>query len=359
VPNTELAKRSLPKKLEQRLKIVTVALSLLFGLALTEIVLRIVHYVPGFVSREMFVSRIGLPDAKLRPYALRPGFAGSYAGGVVSIDLEGNRLVVANPKNTNHSLQTSLSVLLLGDSVVFGQGLSDDQTIASRLQAALLNEHRFLQVQNIGVPGYSTWNEYIALKEFLKTHHPRRVILVYVGNDATLENDAIRLDSAFTLVENSPIHRLLAFLYRNVYATSLIADGAKHLKAGIVRQEMHGFSMDLEGLEYSMQAVAQIRNSCSESGAQFEVAIYRDVVAYVDPIGTARYEAELSRRLSALGIRWFLLKSHIENLDPLRAQVRWNDPHPSAEATNWVARDLLVELAKANTHESIEHQRSR
>lgn len=346
----EPMKGDLSKERERRLRIVTVVLALAFGFGVVEIALRIVGYVPTFISSEMFLSRAGLPDAELRPYSLRPGFTGSYAGARVTIDSEGNRLVV----DPSHSLippQTSRSILLVGDSVVFGQGLSDEETITSRLQAELVRENQRLRIQNIGVPGYSTWNEYIAVREFLETHRPERVILVYVGNDATLDNDSIRLDTGFTLVKSSPVHRVLEALYRHVYASSIIADGIKHVKTAFVRQERRRVSFDLQGLAYSMEALGRLRDLCDRVGARFEVGIYRDVVAHADPVGTAHYEKALIEKLSALGVRWFLLKSHIENLDPPRAQVAWNDPHPSAAATRWLVQDILVELRTSEPRE--------
>jgi hypothetical protein len=62
----------------------------------------------------------------------------------ISIDAQGHRITVGAPNNARYRLD------LIGDSQIFGWGLSDSETIASRLQALLGADW---QVVNHGVPG--------------------------------------------------------------------------------------------------------------------------------------------------------------------------------------------------------------
>jgi hypothetical protein len=62
----------------------------------------------------------------------------------ISIDAQGHRTTVGAPNNARYRLD------LIGDSQIFGWGLSDSETIASRLQARLGAQW---QVVNHGIPG--------------------------------------------------------------------------------------------------------------------------------------------------------------------------------------------------------------
>lgn len=75
-------------------------------------------------------------------------------------------------------------VLLVGDSYTFGWGVSDDQTYASYLDGALVEQG--LRVINLGTPGFGTL-EYAqrleqALGEFA-AHPIRAIVVLHVDND--------------------------------------------------------------------------------------------------------------------------------------------------------------------------------
>ena len=70
---------------------------------------------------------------------------------------------------------------VLGDSFTFGIGAANRQTFTSRLnQLDKLNS----QFINMGVPGYSTDQQYLLLKQTIKKINPDRILLVvYLAND--------------------------------------------------------------------------------------------------------------------------------------------------------------------------------
>ena len=72
---------------------------------------------------------------------------------------------------------TGGSIIMFGDSFIFGTGLNDDETVAQRLEK-LTGE----KVLNAGVPGYSVDNAYVAMKG----HDPSKITIlgVFLGNDA-------------------------------------------------------------------------------------------------------------------------------------------------------------------------------
>ena len=72
-------------------------------------------------------------------------------------------------------------VAVLGDSFTFGLGVTDTETFVSLLNA---DEELPGSYVNLGIPGYSTDQEYLLLKEIGKSIAPDAVLLVvYLGND--------------------------------------------------------------------------------------------------------------------------------------------------------------------------------
>ena len=82
-------------------------------------------------------------------------------------------------------------ILVLGDSVVQGNGIRElDNTISRRLE--LLLQNHGVEVLNFGVSGYCTRSEVELLKEKGLRYDPDLVILLFVSNDyAALSNDLI------------------------------------------------------------------------------------------------------------------------------------------------------------------------
>lgn len=70
---------------------------------------------------------------------------------------------------------------IVGDSFTFGTGVNYSDTFAQQLNL-LGNDEKFFT--NYGVPGYSTDQEYLLIKETIRPLQPDHIILVvYLGND--------------------------------------------------------------------------------------------------------------------------------------------------------------------------------
>lgn len=310
--------------------------SLLFALLLSEIGLRVLSYRPAMLDRAMFVTT----GDTLVPFKLRPGYSGWYAGGYVTVDSVGNRTVRPHTPLLNKA-DNWPTLLLLGDSQIFGQGLSDDQTTASQLQDSLLARGLSVRVQNIGVPGYTSWNEFAALRDYLSRHHVDAVVLSYVPNDPTFNNDFFGLGHGqFNNVSSSALHRLTQSLYRHVYSAYLLSDTWRRFRSSSKSQLPPLVPSD-SAVDYSMAALQRIKKLCQDVGASFSVAVYRDVSTYSAPKQTTEYEHKITEALSRRGIEWFVLGSFTEHLKKSEAMVSWSDPHPSARATSYITSDIL------------------
>lgn len=109
------------------------------------------------------------------PYVNRAGYHGKAWQREVSI----NSLHLRSPEFDSHA-DTLARLLLIGDSVIFGLGLADEEAPTALLEAHLANRYRVL---NAGVPGYTNEHTVAFLKQFGDRLHPDAVVLGYCLND--------------------------------------------------------------------------------------------------------------------------------------------------------------------------------
>lgn len=378
--------------------------SLLVTALASELALRATGYRPTLADPAMYLAN----DHEYLPYRMRPHYEGFYMGQRVRLDGDGYRVVAPDGNGrpggsgliagdaTGHaggqaggsdtaapdaggqdSGPTTAAVdshvqaggltaaagprlprvLLLGDSVVFGHGLADEETPAAQLQRLFASNGRAVRVRNAGVSGYTTWNELAALEEYVATHEVDAVVLVYLENDITFDHNQLRVsDGTFGNIESSPLHRVTQAMYRHVYLSYLIRTGlesAKRLvsdrpaaasKASADRPAASSgparSPLDGPAFVHSLEALSRMQALCEREGIGFTVGIYRDVTYYTEPERVLRYEARLDETLAARGIDSFVIGSHVEQLDRKSARLSWNDPHPTAEAVSLFVEDL-------------------
>ncbi len=106
----------------------------------------------------------------------RPGAVAPMGGGRVSLNAQGFRGTdLSQPKGASRT-----RVVLLGDSIAFGYGVSDEETFAHRLEV----EDNGLEVLNLGVEGYGPGQELLLLQRTGLRANPDVVVLaVCLRND--------------------------------------------------------------------------------------------------------------------------------------------------------------------------------
>ncbi|MCA1815182.1 MAG: SGNH/GDSL hydrolase family protein [Acidobacteria bacterium] len=169
------------KRRRRLVKLSLVAVSLLAGLAVAEIALR----VAGF----SFITFYRMDAA--RGYALEPGLEGWYraeGASFVRVNSEGLRdREHAKPKAPN-----TFRVALLGDS--YAEALQVPQESAfwhlleARLRACPALAGRDVEVINFGVSGYGTAQELITLREKVWDYSPDLVLLAFTPNNDVIDN---------------------------------------------------------------------------------------------------------------------------------------------------------------------------
>ncbi len=81
-------------------------------------------------------------------------------------------------------------ILLLGDSIAWGYGVSDHQTMSFYIQQRLKNQ----QIQNLAVPCYGIDQSYLRLKEAIDIANIQNIVLVLYKNDLEDTSTNVRED---------------------------------------------------------------------------------------------------------------------------------------------------------------------
>ena len=118
-------------------------------------------------------------------YVLRPRLDVVFAGGRLTTSDAGYRgRNAASPKPAG-----VYRIVGIGDSYMFGQGVSDDETYLSRLPALHAKlSGRLVETVNLAVPGFNTVMEVELLRERVFGLDPDLILIEIVGNDLDLPN---------------------------------------------------------------------------------------------------------------------------------------------------------------------------
>lgn len=332
-------------KPSRRAVVFLVAGSLLIAAVAAEVVVRLAGYRPALLEPDMFVAL----DDDLCPFGLKPGWDGYYCGKRVTVDERGYRTVRSDVPNPARAKEASpKAVLLLGDSVVFGQGVEDHETFASRLQQRYDRERAALRVENIAVPAYSTWNEVGALRRyFADGGRADQVLVLWVANDPTEGLDPLGIRSGeFRQMGDGFFHRTVGWTYRRWYTSYLAADAMKRLMGR--RQAPEAVvGTDRRLLARSLEGLAAMHMESRGRGAGLLVGIYCDR-PMLDAAGQPSAPTlRLLEQIRATGVSAFLVLSHHREVPPEEATVSWSDPHPSHRAILSATGDLFRELERA------------
>ena len=157
------------------------AASLLITLIALEIALRLCGYNPlrDWRLRDFAMRPSVYPDLK---YELTPGASGRIWGTDLRINSQGFR---GPEPSSNRSTQR---VIVLGDSIAFGNNLPLEDTFSFQLQQRLVSQGRDVEILNFGVGGYDTLQEVALLEIRGLKYHPDLVVVAYCLNDISISS---------------------------------------------------------------------------------------------------------------------------------------------------------------------------
>jgi lysophospholipase L1-like esterase len=278
-------------------------------------------------------------------YELRPDLRVVYEGGRVTTTRAGYRQTAPPPAGEG----TPRRILGIGDSYMFGQGVSDEETYLARL-AVLLNAPSpgAWDVTNAAVPGYNTVMEVAALEEKGLALRPDLVVIEVVGNDFDLPN--------FIQVPQDPMSWRKSFLadfvarrLRRVAqsqpsgltpAPQEPIPGGAHFLDDMTRVPPE--YRDMVGIEAWEGAMQRLADVCSAAGVP--------VVVMTQGVSFDRRLWRVSNRLGfhyldlAPALRRFLKQEGYAQYSESPLALRRGDAHPSALAHRLIAAELFAFL---------------
>jgi lysophospholipase L1-like esterase len=169
---------------------------LLFGIvvgaSLSCMILRCLAWRSGLVDREVrYESEIAIwrPDAELG-FANARNFSGTCHGIVrARTDRDGFR---GGAPVSRIRIPGSLRIMGLGDSVMWGTGVDEEQALLGILRSRLRRVAPSSEVINAGVVGYSTLQEALLLERLLPEFSPDVVLVNFCENDLLPTEDPYR-----------------------------------------------------------------------------------------------------------------------------------------------------------------------
>ncbi len=201
------------------------------------------------------------------PHQLFPGRTTVYKGVEVrinSIGLRGDELPAP--------VAGVLRVALVGDSVTFGNGCPEAETLAHALANELASRGQSTQVINCGIPAYNADNVATMVRERVVALAPQRVIYVMVANDVcdAHRRTEIPVDATIDAFADFPLGSPLLQLL-NVQASGILRAAGLQLDGyveSVLRQH------ERVGVDRLRRALTEMRDACATAGIDFRVAIY-------------------------------------------------------------------------------------
>lgn len=267
-------------------------------------------------------------------FELKPNLRGKYADAPFSTNASGLRsLNIPEEKKPPRVLR----IIGLGDSYMFGQGVTNDETYLAVLQKKMLEANFQVEVINFAVPGYNTTMEAAMLESRAVHFNPDIIIIGVTGNDWDLPGfllsgvpsrplgsailGAITMSGRHLKLVHTPTSKIISNAY--AFAPDEVPKEYKH---------MVGFS----GFENALEKIATIANK-----VHAHVVIFSDCMHSKQEVGCdfeySRGEREhLWRRMKD---EW-----HMEICNwkvPPGMVIEADDLHPNPAAHRLIAAQLF------------------
>ena len=285
-------------------------------------------------------------------YELIPDLDVQYVGARVTTSASGFRRPA--PAGVERP-QRTLRIVGLGDSVMFGAGVGDDETYLAVLTRHLGARRTDLvwESVNTAVPGYNAAMEVAVLEAKGLAYQPDLVIIGFVGNDLHLPN--------FLLLRPDHLTPRESYLWR--FVSTRLGRASARKSIGLVGTNEFGDGFDVEtdpervppeyghmvgpdGYRRAMRRLVELRND-----RRFELVM-------VNQRGLGRFDRVVRATCAELGVpvvdgsprlhEWLRARGLQQYLgSPL--SVGSDDPHPSALGHGLVADALFEYLETSGT----------
>jgi lysophospholipase L1-like esterase len=244
----------------------------------------------------------------------------------------------------------TVRIVGLGDSVMFGWGVRDEDGYLARLAAALdqdLPEVSWETV-NTAVPGYNTVMEIETLREKGLRYGPDLVILNFVGNDLGLPNFIVPEADELSLRRSY----LLGFVRSRLESAHGTRSGLEAVPVELRHLGLDGGSnervprryRDLVGLEAWRRAMRDLAALAAQHAFEVVVLAHPEAPPFVKEAGR---ELGFPVVETAAAVREYERTAGVTEGEPSPLVLTPADPHPSARGHEVIARVLEQSLVKS------------
>jgi len=235
------------------------------------------------------------------------------------------------------SADTRPRIALLGDSVVWGFGVDESETIGARLEELSRKEGRPIVVWNLGVQANNTFNEAARYERLVGVSSPDVTVLVCLFNDLGSEATHFRITSRGTL--SNPARRppfpdsWRPFLERiAVYHAAIRAYGR-------LEERHEGPEYSLENMPWMLSQVARIHGTAVASGSRLVVVSMPGL--WPPALEYEAFARSLSLHCSRNHIEFVDLREPLGNPPQPRFFLPSDSGHPNGEGTLRIAQALI------------------
>ena len=266
-------------------------------------------------------------------FRLPPHTQKTYQGVMISTNAFGFR-----DREIERKQDGELRILLLGDSITFGYGVSDEETYGRKLESILTSElGRKVRTVNAGMGGFNTVQEAAFLENQAAAIDPDVVSLLYLPND--IDSNIPPFNPGEAIYGNaSKVTRILlekSWLFRLAVFASTEPEPKRLAELGIRGR----------GAKDSLTALARIAALCRQRRVPFETFFYREKE---ESGAGARFIDELFSQVSRVGVENGFLVTDIGpwwgNRDRRSVTNSVVDWHPNARGHEVLASGIATVL---------------
>ena len=160
-------------------------------------------------------------------YELKPNLRGTF----LEKPLETNSFGFRGREVDREKALGTTRIVGIGDSVMFGWGVSDADSYLRVVESRLRADGRQVEALNFAVPGYNTSMEVAMLEHRALSFSPDLVVLHFVNNDFGVPHFMVRPNNMFSMRE-SYLLRLVEVLRGKKKSSSRNGDGLMQLAVG-------------------------------------------------------------------------------------------------------------------------------
>ncbi len=252
---------------------------------------------------------------------------------LMGVTVRTNSLGLRSPEIGEKAGDGTARIAFVGDSIVLGWGVAEQQTFAHRVIAALRAAGYKVDGFNLGVGNYNTLQELALFREVGAPLKPDIIVLSYFINDAEPMPD---YPASVWLDEHSAAWVVFRYRLDSLFRQFGEAPDWKHYYRAL-------YDPNADGWKRTKTALAGFADTARELGAElvvFNIPELRELKPYPFPDITTAVRKVVEQQ----GVSFVDLLPTVEDLEPSSLWVTVPDPHPNSKAASAFAKRMIPEL---------------